>query len=111
MRYLLVLALVLIACSGKEKTLLHFDGYDISERDMQLEFRAVLARAGVQGLVVCRQFSDMTTEEARNYLSRIAGRSDATPPPGAIQKPGQNVDPKSYDKAVELFLGECKRLG
>ena len=109
MRWLVVLVIFLVACSnGPDKETLHFDGYDISYRDFQLEMRRVLFNAGAAGVVACKQISDMTPQEAIDYMGRPS--STATPPKGAIQKPGQTTDAKSKERGVEALLSECKRL-
>lgn len=110
LKILVCLVFLIAACGSDSKPLLHLDGYDVSERDMQLEFRAVLSTAGPSALLACRQFSDMTIQEAREYLKRVTTPSQATPPSGSTLKTGQVAEPKSYDKAVEIFLAECKRL-
>jgi hypothetical protein len=114
-KWLVVLAVLLVACGGSDDSsdeVLHFDGYDATYRQVQLDLRASLTTSAY-GALACSQFNDMKPAEVLDYLERTRkGTPEAvqTPMKGVALKPGQKGDSKSKERAAAILLSECKRL-
>src|SRR5689334_16688072 len=98
MRWLAVLVLFMVACGGNssEETL-HFDGYDLTYRQTQIETRASLS-GSTYAATACKQFADMKPSEVLDYLDRVRAGTPTpvpTPPKSATLKPGQKADRQS----------------
>lgn len=120
---LVVFATALAACGGGGDgdnavgDVLHFNGYDISARAMQLEVRAQLTSSPL-GASACRYYDDMTVTEVVESIKRAnptpgprtTPAPTSTPPKSAVMKDGQVEDKASLEKGAAIILSECKRL-
>jgi hypothetical protein len=86
---------------------LHFDGYDISERDYRSEVRSALL-AGAVG--VCGLIEESTPEELVESLFAGTPTPEETIPAKASAIPGQQDDPAALLRAATILQEECARV-